>query len=68
MSRALRYRDVERALVTRLEDLPDFDRMSREEEAEWWETHDIAEDLMESGPEVDTEVFEALGIDRSERK
>lgn len=62
MSRPKHYRDVERKLVTREEDLPDWGAMTREEEAEWWETHDLAENLLESGPEVEAEVYAALGI------
>lgn len=54
------FRDTERTLVTRLEDIPDFSTMSRE--AKWWETHDIAEDLLEGGPEVRAAVYCALGI------
>lgn len=54
--------DIERTLVTRLEELPDFRKMSREAEAEWWETHDIAETLLKGGPEVRAEVYRALGI------
>lgn len=56
------YRQVERELVTHAEDVPDFSQMSRKEEADWWEMHDLADDLTEGGPEVATEVYDALGI------
>ena len=36
--------------------------MTAEQEAEFWETHDFAEGVLEHDPEVDAEVYEALGI------
>ena len=54
-------------LITRLEDIPDFDGMSREEEAEWWEKHDVAPDLTETGPDVYEEVYSVLGIEHLKR-
>jgi len=45
-----------------VDDIPDFSQMTRAEEAEWWETHNLADDLTESGPEVTAEIYAALGI------
>lgn len=56
------FRDTSRTLITSLDELPDFDAMTAEEEAEFWETHDFAEGVLAEGPEVDAEVYEALGI------
>lgn len=36
--------------------------MTAEQEAEYWETHDFTEGVLEQGPEVAAEVYEALGI------
>ena len=57
------FRDMERTLITSVDELPDFDQMTREEEAEFWETHDFADGVFEEGPEIDAEVYEALGIE-----
>ncbi len=56
------FRDTTRTLVTSSDELPDFEAMTREQEAEWWETHDVADDLFDEGPEIDTEVYEALSL------
>lgn len=55
-------RDIPRTLITSADELPDFDSLTPEQEAEFWETHDFAEGVLEEGPEVDAEVYEALGI------
>jgi hypothetical protein len=55
-------RDAPRSLITSADELPDFDLMTADEEATFWETHDFAEGVLESGPEVDAEVYAALGI------
>ncbi|UCH24806.1 MAG: hypothetical protein JSV66_12750 [Trueperaceae bacterium] len=54
-------RDTERTLITQPEDLPDFSTMTAEQEADWWEKHDIAPDLLVSSPSVRAEVYQALG-------
>ena len=51
-----------RKLVIHAADIPDFSRMTRAQEAEWWETHDLADSLTEGGAEINAEVYEALGI------
>lgn len=56
------FRDTTRKLVTSPDEMPDFENMSPEEEAEFWETHDFAEGVLEDGPEINAEVYEALGI------
>ncbi len=56
------FRDTARTLVTSSDELPDFEAMTREQEAEWWETHDVADNLFDEGPGIDAEVYEALGI------
>jgi hypothetical protein len=58
-------RDAPRSLITSADELPNFDLMTAEEEATFWETHDFAEGVLEEGPEVDAEVYEALGIPKS---
>ena len=55
-------RDSSRVLITSPDELPDFDSLTPEEEAEFWETHDFTEGVLEEGPEIDAEVYEALGI------
>jgi hypothetical protein len=54
-------RDIERKLITALEQIPSS-FASREAEAEFWETHDFAEGVLEEGPEVDKEFAQALGL------
>jgi hypothetical protein len=69
MSTAVKnLRDVKRKLVTSLDQIPDhFD--SYEEEAEWWETHDLSEDVIETGPKVRAEFYQHLGLpDPAKRK
>jgi hypothetical protein len=61
MSVRARQRGSERKLVKRLKDIPKT-FASREEEAEWWDSHDITADLLESGPEVRAELFDLLGV------
>lgn len=58
------YRDVQRVLITREEDIPDFSQMSPQDEADWWDAHELADHLMEGGSEVEAEIFEALGISK----
>lgn len=55
-------RDTPRTLITSPDELPDFATMTAEQEAEFWETHDFAEGVFDEGPEVDAEVYKALGI------
>ena len=55
-------RDSARILITSPDELPDFDSLTPEQEAEFWETHDFAEGVLEEGPEVDAEVYKALGV------
>jgi hypothetical protein len=47
MSVRARQRGSERKLVKRLKDVPKT-FASRQEEAEWWDSHDIAADLLEA--------------------
>lgn len=60
-------RDTERKLITSADELPDFEQMTDEEEAEFWETHDFAEGVLEEGPDVDAEVAALLGLPSPER-
>lgn len=55
-------RDTPRPLITSADQLPDFSSMTREQEADWWDEHDVADELWEEGPEVDAEVNAALGV------
>ena len=45
---------------TIVHEIPDFDKMTRSEEADWWESHDLAPELWEHGPEVEAEIGAAL--------
>ncbi len=47
--------DTNHRLITSQDQIPDFDAMSKEDERIWWETHDIADGALESGPEIDEE-------------
>jgi hypothetical protein len=58
----LPFKDIELTLVTRFEDIPDFSKMSREAEVAWWNTHDIAESLLEDSATIRAEVYRVLGI------
>jgi hypothetical protein len=51
--------DTNHRLITSQDQIPDFDTMSKEDERIWWETHEIAEGVLDSGPEVEEE-FERL--------
>jgi hypothetical protein len=62
MSSTTKPRDIERKLITRAQDIPDFGQMSKDEEATWWETHELSEDLLESGPAVAADLYAELGI------
>jgi hypothetical protein len=64
----VKARDTERTLITRPEDLPDFSAMTAEQEADWWEKHDIAPELLVSSPSVRAEVYQALGRSDPARK
>lgn len=55
-------RDASRVLITSPDEMPDFDALTPEQEAEFWETHDFAEGVLEEGPEIDAEVYKALGV------
>ena len=55
-------RDSSRVLITSSGELPDFDSLTPEQEAEFWETHDFAEGVLEEGPEIEAEVYKALGV------
>ena len=59
---------MQRTLITSSDELPNFAQMTREEEAEFWETHDFAEGVFEEGPEIDAEVYEALGIENPKKR
>lgn len=56
------FRDITRKLITSPEEIPNFEDMKPGEEAEFWETHDFAEGVLEEGPQVRAEVYEALDI------
>lgn len=36
--------------------------MTPVQEADWWDEHNVADELWEEGPEVDAAVYRALGI------
>lgn len=41
---------IKTILITSANELPDFDNLTPEQEAEFWETHDFAEGVLEEGP------------------
>ena len=55
MSRVLNRRDQKRPLISRVKDLPDFDEMGEDEIVDWWETHDVTAEVMDTFPEGDLE-------------
>ncbi len=59
-------RDLKRKLITSAEQIPE-EFPSYEAEAEFWETHELAEELLEDGPEVRAEFYRKLGI-KDQRK
>jgi hypothetical protein len=63
-----RIKDNERRLITSPDELPDFAEMSADEEASWWETHDFTDGVFEGGPDVDAEIYLALGIPDPKRQ
>jgi hypothetical protein len=48
--------------ITSLEQIPQFDDLV--EMGEFWETHELAPELYESGPLVDADFYKRLGITR----
>lgn len=51
-------------LISRVEDLPDFDTMSEDDIVTWWETHDVTAEVMSSFPEGNIEEdMKMLGLD-----
>ena len=51
-----------RKIVHSTSDIPKF--KNELEESDWWDTHTLAPELWESGPEVDAELDKLLGIKR----
>ena len=49
-------------LITSRDQIPDFKDPTKL--AEWLEAHELAEDLYESGPKVDSDFYKRLGIKR----
>ncbi|MEM6429031.1 MAG: hypothetical protein AAF708_07305 [Deinococcota bacterium] len=49
-------------LIRNPQDLPDFSAMTPEQEALFWETHDLAPELFEAGPQVGAELDALLGL------
>ncbi|HWG84530.1 MAG TPA: hypothetical protein VNT60_03515 [Deinococcales bacterium] len=56
----------EKIVVTRQEDVPDFDAMTREQEADWWDTHDLADHLWRALTPAEELAFAQLLPPRSE--
>lgn len=53
-------------LITSLEKIPNF--RDDVERLEWFESHELAPELWEEGPEVDADLDQALGITRKPRR
>ena len=57
MSDVLNRRDTEHRVITDPEDLPNFDLMSDDEVAAWWERHEVSAEILASledtGEEID---------------
>lgn len=58
----------DRILITSLDQIPDFDLMTWEEEADWWERAEFADGVLEESPEVEAEVDAVLGIKRATKR
>ncbi len=43
-------------------DLPDFHAMTPAQEADFWKTHELTDDMYETGDEVEREIDALLGI------
>ena len=56
-------RDGERRLISHPGELPDFSKMSWEEEDEFWYTHDFTDDVLVEDEET-AAFFKVLGIKR----
>ena len=46
MSDVLNRRDRSHKVITNLEDLPDFDAMSDDEVATWWECNEVSAEVL----------------------
>ena len=55
MRAVFNQRDVTKALIDRLEDLPDFELMTEDEFEAWWLTHEVSADVLEQLPEGNLE-------------
>jgi hypothetical protein len=53
-------------LITSLDQIPSF--KDDAERLEWFESHELAPELFEEGPEVDAELDRALGITRTRKR
>ncbi len=60
--RSKNLRDLKRKLITSPDQIPE-EFPSYEAEAEFWETHELAEEVLEDGPEVRAEFYRKLGIE-----
>lgn len=58
----LGFTSSKREPVTSTDELPDLTAMTPEQEADWWDEHDVADELWEEGPEVDAAADAALGV------
>ena len=52
-----------RNLLTRPDQLPDFSRMSWEEEDEFWRMHDFTSDVLVEDEEVAAAFYESVGTE-----
>ena len=56
MSDVLNRRDRSHKVITNLKDLPDFDAMSDDEVATWWERNEVSAEVLALLEDTDEEI------------
>jgi len=56
---------AEKKIIRSLDQIPRF--RNDLEESDWWDEHELAPELMESGPQVEADLDKALGIKRPKK-
>lgn len=51
---------AEKKIIRSLDQIPRF--RNELEESDWWDEHELAPELMESGPQVEADFYKALGV------
>jgi len=53
--------------IKNVNNLPDFSKMTPAQEAEFWESHELSDNMYETGDDVEAEIDELLGITDAEK-